>query len=394
MLATATPQGKSLAYLDNAASTQKPRAVLEAIEGLYTGYYSNVGRGSYWPATRASQAFEYARERLAGFIHAASAKEVVFTAGATDGINKVMQSFLRPKLQPGDNVVISEQEHHANLIPWQQACRAVGAELRVVRLLSTGDLDQEHYDSLLDDRTALVALTAVSNTLGVVNPVKEMVTAAHQHGIRVLIDAAQHVGHSPTDVQAWDADFVVFSGHKMYGPTGIGVLYGKAELLRETPPMAFGGGAIRDVGFQETLFADIPHKHEPGTPNLEGAVGLAAAIEYLQGLGMRQIHEHTEHLTQYAVMRIEGQEGASILGNPKLRAPVVSFTVEGAHPHDIAGFLAEEGIAIRAGHHCTQPLMDQLGVPGTARVSFGMYNVKEEIDLLMDVLKEVHAFFA
>ncbi|MEL6534369.1 MAG: SufS family cysteine desulfurase [Bacteroidota bacterium] len=394
ILNTSNPRGKPLVYLDNAASTQKPRMVLEAIEELYFGYYSNVGRGSYWPATKASQAYESAREKVAGFIGAGSPEEIVFTAGATDGINKVMQAFLKPKLKRGDNVVISEQEHHANLIPWQQACVALEAELRVVRLLDTGDLDLDHFATLVDDRTTLVALTAVSNTLGVVNPIAQCVALAHERGARVLVDAAQHVGHSPTDVQAWGADFVVFSGHKMYGPTGIGVLYGMADILRDMVPMAFGGGAIRDVGWLHTSFAEIPHRHEPGTPNLEGAVGLAAAIDYLEEIGMDSIHDQTEALTLYATNRLEGQEGVRVLGKPQHRAPVISFTMEVAHPHDIAGFLAEAGVAIRAGHHCTQPLMEQLGVPGTARVSFGLYNTTGEVDLMVDVLQEVYDFFA
>jgi len=387
------PDGKPLVYLDNAASTQKPRMVLEAMDEFYTGYYSNIGRGIYWPASASTQAFEQSRKEVSEFINSSDPNNIVFTAGSTDSINKVANSYLKPILKPGDEVIISEMEHHSNLIPWQQVCFDTEAKLIVIPLKESGDLDYQTFENMLSTNTRFVAVTAVSNTLGVINDLELIINGAHQFNIPVLVDAAQSIAHRQTNVTSLDCDFLVFSGHKIYGPTGIGVLYGKKDLLEEMRPAQFGGGTVEEVYFEETKFREAPHKHEAGTPNIAGAIGLAAALKFVNEVGMEQIKEHTKGLLSYALDKLTEIEGLKILGDPENRGPLFSFVLDDIHPHDISAYLAEEGIAIRAGHHCTQPLIDFLGLPGTSRISFALYNTEEEVDYLSETLVKAKQFF-
>lgn len=389
-----TPLGEQLIYLDNAATTQKPQGVIDAISGYYAGYASNVGRGTYWPATKATQLFNQSREKVKQFINAASSKEVIFTSGTTDAINKLAQKWLLPDLKPGDAVLCSEMEHHGNFVPWQQACLQAGAELRVIPIHDEGDLDMEAFKRLLDEDVKLVAVTAVSNALGTRNDLEGIIAAVHKVGARVLIDAAQMVTHETIDVQALDCDFLCFSAHKLFGPTGLGVLYGKQALLEAIPPMAYGGGMVKDVSIDRTIFADLPARHEGGTSHIAGVIGLGAAIDFVNEVGVANIKAHTGELTDYTIAVLNQVEGIQIIGNPDQRASVISLAVGHVHPHDVSSFLAERGIAIRAGHHCTHPLMKRLGLTGTCRVSFGVYNTKEEVDQLVAALIEVRDFFA
>lgn len=390
----ANAAGKELIYLDNAATTQKPKVVIDAITEYYSGYNANVGRGSYWPATAATTAFKKARESVQAFINARSQKECIFTSGTTDAINKVARNYLIPRLKRTDTVIVSEMEHHGNFVPWQQACLQTGAGLRVIPLTDDGDLDYEAYEAMLDDSVSLVAVTAISNTLGTKNDLNRIIEAAHSCSAKVLIDAAQLVTHEPIDVQRLDCDFLVFSGHKLFGPTGIGVLYGKQDLLEAMPPLSFGGGMVKEVTIAETTFADLPEKHEGGTSNISGVIGLGAAIQFVNQLAVKAIHAHTKALTDYALSCLSRVEGVTIMGSPGERAAVISLVVGQVHPHDVASFLSERGIAIRAGHHCTHPLMKRLGVTGTCRVSFGIYNRPEDVDQLIEGLIEVRDFFA
>ncbi len=387
-------KGAELVYLDNAATTQKPQVVIDAITNYYSGYNSNVGRGTYWPATQATQAFETTRNKVQHFINAKSRKEIIFTSGTTDAINKVVSAFLIPDLQVGDEVIVTEMEHHGNFIPWQQACLRKGATLKMIPLRESGDLDHDVFEDLLTSKTKLLAITAVSNALGVVNDLHRLTSKAHEVGGKVLIDAAQLVTHEKIDVQAIDCDFLTFSGHKLFGPTGIGVLYGKEELLEAMPPLSFGGGMVKKVTLDETTFADLPNKHEAGTSNISGVIGLGAAIDFVNGLGVENIHAHTRELTEYALERLREMDGVTVFGNPKERASLISLAVRNVHPHDVSSFLGERGIAIRAGHHCTQPLMDFLKVSGTCRISFGIYNTKQDVDRVIEGLVEVRDFFA
>ncbi|GAB5527577.1 MAG: cysteine desulfurase [Roseivirga sp.] len=386
--------GRELIYLDNAATTQKPQVVIDALTEYYSGYNANVGRGSYWPATAATMAFSKARESVQAFINASSQKECIFTSGTTDAINKVARNYLIPQLKSTDTVIVSEMEHHGNFVPWQQACMQTGAELRVIPLTDDGELDYEAYEALLDDSVCFVAITAISNTLGTKNDLTRIIEAASTFNAKVLIDAAQLVTHEPIDVQHLNCDFLVFSGHKLFGPTGIGLLYGKQVLLEVMPPLSFGGGMVKEVTIEETTFADLPEKHEGGTSNIAGVIGLGAAIRFVNQLGVKAIHAHTKALTDYALARLGGLEGIAVLGSPGERASVISLVVGQVHPHDVASFLSERGIAIRAGHHCTHPLMKRLGVTGTCRVSFGIYNRLEDVDQLIEGLIEVRDFFA
>ena len=392
LLAQPTPQGTELAYLDNASTTQKPQRVLDAMTRLYTSRYANVGRGLYWPATEANLAYSHARETVAQFIGAPK-DSVVFTAGTTDSINRVAHGFLLPRLQPDQEVVITILEHHANFIPWQQVCKRAGAKLRVVGLNAEGGIDMDELAAMLSERTALLAFSAVSNVLGTITPVEQVVAMAKKYHIPVLVDAAQQVGHSQMDVSRWDADFVAFSAHKAYGPTGIGVLYGKPEHLQAMEPLHFGGGAIRSVSLTDTLLAEGPQRHEPGTPNLAGAVGIAEALDFLTEVGMNAVHDHLAEVTAYAHEELAKLEGLTIVGPPEPQGPVLSLKVGEVHPHDVASFLASMSIGIRAGHHCAQPLMDHLQLPGTVRASFGIYTTHQEIDRLVAGLKQVLEFF-
>lgn len=387
-----TPQGQKLVYLDNAATCHKPQSVVDAITSFYTEGYSTVGRASYWPASQTTKAFNKVRSKVQRLIGAAHEEEVVFTFGTTDGINKVANSFLRPILKPGDQVIISEMEHHANLLPWQQICQEKGAELKVIPMLDSGELDYEAYDHLLNEKVKLIAVTGISNALGVKNDLKQITTKAKTYNIPVFIDAAQSLAHDAVDVSELDCDFMVFSGHKLYGPTGIGALYGKKHLLETMSPLSLGGGIVQKVSVKESTFQSSPSKHEAGTPNIAGVLGLGAAIDFVNEIGYDQIEAYTHDLTNYALSELVKLDGIRIVGETENRAPVISFVMEGVHPHDLSTFLNEKGICIRAGHHCAQPLMDRLKLTATARVSFAIYNTKADIDALITVLKETQDF--
>ncbi len=388
--------GKPLAYLDSAASSQRPRTVIEAMDEFYRVHYANIHRGVYALSEGATAAYEQARDKVAAFIHAPARRGVIFTRNATEGINLVAYAWGRANVGPGDRVIVTEMEHHSNLVPWQQLAQAVGAELSLVSVTDEGRLDLESLDRLLEGPVKLVAFTHVSNVLGTVNPVREIVARvrARSPGARVLVDSAQGVPHLPVDVEAWDCDFLAFSGHKMCGPTGIGVLYGRPELLEEMPPFLTGGGMINRVGRTEATWADLPDKFEAGTPAIVEAVGLGAAVDYLSQVGMEAIWEHEQELAAYALERLEESPGVRVVGPlAGERCGLVAFTVESVHPHDLAQILDWEGIAIRAGRHCAQPLHERLGLNSTARASFYLYNTREEIDRLVEGIQKAQGLF-
>ncbi|MCB0589020.1 MAG: cysteine desulfurase [Phaeodactylibacter sp.] len=383
-----------LAYLDNAATTQKPKAVIETITNFYEKGNANIHRGVYELAVRATQQYEAVRQKVAGLIGAPKPETIVYTTGTTAGINLVAQSFLEPRLQSGDEVIISYMEHHANLIPWQMACQRQGASLRVIPMNEHGVLDLSAYREMLSSRTRMVALVHVSNTLGTINPVEEMIAMAHEQGVPVLVDGAQSVAHFPIDVQAWDADFFVFSGHKMFGPTGVGILYGKEEHLAAMPPYQFGGDMIRDVAFEETTFAEAPQRFEAGTTPIAGVIGLGAAADFLQGLDKTEIQAHLKQLGHAAREALARIDGLRVIGNAENATAIVSFVMENVHPHDVATFLAEDQVAVRAGHHCTQPIMDFFEIAGTTRASFSIYNEQWEVEQLAESLARIQKFFS
>ncbi|WP_422353918.1 aminotransferase class V-fold PLP-dependent enzyme [Roseivirga pacifica] len=388
-----TPLGQPLIYLDSAASTQKPQVVIDAITDFYTNEYASTGRGSYWPANAASAKYEHVRHQVASFLNAKSDREIVFTSGTTDAINKVARSFVYPRLSPGDRVVITTMEHHSNYLPWQQICREKKCELVVAPLNQNGTLNTSALEAELAKGAKFLSLTAVSNVLGTQNDVTALVSLAHQYDVPVLVDAAQAVAHNTIDVQGWDCDFLVFSGHKCYGPTGVGVLYGKTDYLSEMQPADYGGGMVQKVNATDSSFRPIPHKHEAGTPNVAGVIGLGAALGFLQKQGLENVYEHEQALTVYALNQLAAMDSVTIYGSAEERGPVISFNLDGVHPHDLSTFLNEQGICIRAGHHCAQPLMQWLDVAATARVSFGMYNTKADIDQLVAGLKSAYQFF-
>lgn len=383
-----------LVYLDNAATTQKPDAVIARITEFYEEGNANIHRGVYPLAAQATTDFEASRDKIQAFINAARREEVLFNSGTTTGINLVAQSFALPRLQKGDNIVISAMEHHANLIPWQVICQKAGAELRVIPMNRDGELDRNAYATLLSDKTCLVALVHISNTLGTINPVEEMVATAKEKGIPVLLDVAQSIAHYPIDVRSLDCDFLVFSGHKLFGPTGIGVLYGKAEWLEQMDPYQYGGDMIRDVTFSETTFAGLPSKFEAGTPNIAGAIGLGEAIDFLNSIDRAQVLRNLKELQAYAEASLLAVEGLKLVGRAKDRTAIFSFALADIHPHDIASFLGEEKIATRAGHHCTQPIMDFFGLPATTRASLSLYNTTNDVDRLVQTLGDIKAFFS
>jgi cysteine desulfurase / selenocysteine lyase len=386
--------GKPLVYLDNAATAQKPRQVLEALNRFYVTANSNVHRGVHFLSEQATRAYEDARITVQRFLGARLPREVIFVRGTTEGINLVAQSYGRPHVGPGDEIVVSTMEHHSNIVPWQILCDEKGARLRVIPINDAGEFSVEDYEKLLSDRTRLVALVHVSNALGTVNPVKQVIELAHRRGIPVLLDGAQAVPHLRIDVQDLDCDFFAFSGHKVYGPTGIGVLYGKAELLEKMPPYQGGGDMISSVTFAKTTYNVLPYKFEAGTPDIAGAIGLAAALDYVTGLGLERIAAHEHDLLTYATEALADVPTLRLIGTARDKASVVSFTLEGIHPHDIGTILDQEGIAIRTGHHCCQPVMDRYHVPATARASMGLYNTREEIDALVRGLEQVREVFA
>jgi cysteine desulfurase/selenocysteine lyase len=383
----------SLAYLDNAATTQKPAAVIQAITDFYEKENTNVHRGIYQIAAQTSQKYEAVRQKVATFLHAAKPENIIYTSGTTASINLVAQSFLAPRLQAGDEVVISALEHHANLIPWQQVCKKKGAQLRVIQMEKNGELDFQFFQKKLSQKTKLVAITHISNTLGTINTIADIIDISHKKNIPVLVDGAQSAAHYAMDVQALDVDFFVFSGHKIYGPTGIGILYGKEEHLAAMPPYQFGGDAIRDVRFEETIFAPPPQRFEPGTTNIAGVFGLGAAVDFLEKTDRQAVQSHLRNLTETATEQLKTIDGLHIIGEAKQKSAIVSFSLKNVHPHDVATFLGAENIAVRAGHHCTQPIMDFYGIPGTTRVSFAMYNTEEEVERLVAAVREVAAFF-
>ena len=378
--------GKPLCYLDNAASSQRPRAVIDAISRYYENSHANVHRGVHALSQEATDLFEGAREKVRGFVNAASTREIVFVRGTTEAVNLVAQSWGRPRLQPGDEIVVSHLEHHANIVPWQMLCEQTGARLRVIPMTRSGELDFDAYRALLGPRTRLLALTHVSNALGTVVPVREYIAEARRHGIAVLLDGAQAVPHMPVDVRSLDCDFYCFSAHKMCGPTGIGVLYGRETMLRAMPPWQGGGDMILSVSFEKTTYNDLPWKFEAGTPHIAGAVGLAAAIDYLGAIGLERIAAAEHRLLEYATARLTTVPGLEIVGTAPAKAAVVSFTLGRVHPHDLGTILDMEGVAIRTGHHCAMPVMEFYGIPATARASFAFYNTRAEVDRLVDSL--------
>lgn len=384
---------KPLAYLDNAATTQKPNVVIETIEHYYRQDNANVHRGVYALSERATQAYEASRDKVQGFLHAALREEIVFVRGTTEAINLVAQSFGRPRLTAGDEILISAMEHHSNIVPWQIMCEQTGARLKVIPITDSGEIQLDDYRQLLSNRTKLVAITHMSNALGSIPPVQEIISMAHAQGIPVLLDGAQAAPHLTVDVQALDCDFYAFSGHKVYGPTGIGVLYGKQALLEVMPPYQGGGDMISQVSFDKTLFNVLPYKFEAGTPNIAGAIGLGAALDYVRTIGLDNIARRELRLLDYATQALESVKGLRIVGTAKHKASIISFVLDTAHPHDISSILDREGVAIRAGHHCAMPLMDRFGVPATARASLAFYNNEEDVDRLLLGVNEVHAIF-
>ncbi len=389
-----TVRGKPLVYLDNAATSQKPRAVIARTEQYYSAENANVHRGVYQLSEHATAAYEDAREKARAFLNAASAREIVFVRGTTEAINLVASSFGRRELLAGDEVLITAMEHHSNIVPWQLICAERGAVLRVVPMNKRGELLMDDFARLVGPKTKLVAVAHVSNSLGTINPIAEVVRQAHGRGVPVLVDGAQAAPHQPIDVRALGVDFYTASGHKMFGPTGIGLLYGTAERLEALPPYQGGGDMIKTVSFAKTTYADPPARFEAGTPNIAGAVGLGAAIDYLRALDWEAIQVHEADLLAYASDRLSSVSGVELVGTAAHKASVVSFTVRGVHAHDVGTIVDQEGVAIRTGHHCTQPVMDFFGVPATARASFAFYNTRADVDALVSAVRKVTQVFA
>ena len=385
--------GKPLVYLDNGASAQKPRQVIDAMSEAYETYYSNVHRGVHWTSQHSTEAFEAGRGKIAAFLNAPSVNEIIFTRGATEAINLVTASWGRKNLEAGDEVIISHMEHHSNIVPWQILRQEKGIELKVVPIDDDGNFLMDEYVRLLSPRTKMVAVTHVSNALGTIVPVDDVIRLAHQEGALVLLDGCQAVPHMTVDVQALDVDFYVFSGHKLYGPTGIGVLWGREDLLNAMPPYQSGGDMIASVTFEKTTFKKAPHRFEAGTPAIVEAIGLGAAVDYVGAIGLDNISAHEQGILQYATERLSQVEGLRIIGTAREKASIISFVMEGVHPHDLGTFVDRQGVAVRVGHHCAQPVMERYGVAATARASFGLYNTLEEIDVLIDALNATKEFF-
>ncbi|MAF12026.1 cysteine desulfurase CsdA [Candidatus Poribacteria bacterium] len=382
-------RGKPLVYLDNAATTQKPLAVIDRLTEYYTTINANVHRGVHTLSQKATDAFESAREAVRSYLNAADDREVIFVRGTSEAINLVAHGYGRSRLEPGDEIIISAMEHHSNIVPWQMVCEETGAKLRVIPMTDSGELLLEEYARLLTPRTRLVSVVYVSNSLGTVNPVREITAMAHQAGALVMLDGAQAVQHLPVDVQELGCDFFAFSGHKLYGPTGIGVLWGRQEALEEMAPYQGGGEMIRTVTFEKTTYNDLPHRFEAGTPDIAGVVALEAALEWVSAVGLDRIAAHEADLVEYATTSLSFNRRVQLIGEAKERSSVVSFVMEAAHPHDIGTILDSEGIAVRTGHHCTQPVMDRLGIAATARASFAVYNTRDEVDALVSGVNKV-----
>lgn len=389
-----TVNGKPLVYLDNAASSQVPNLVIERGAKYLAEEHSNIHRGVHYLSQHATTAYEAAREKVKRFINAPSAKECIFVRGCTEGVNLVASSYGRKFIGEGDEIILSQMEHHANIIPWQILAEEKGAIIKVIPMNERGELIIEEYENLLNERTKIVAVSHVSNSLGTVNPIKEMIQTAHKFGVPVFVDGAQAVPHFSVDVQDLDADFYTFSGHKMFAPTGSGVLFGKKEFLDKMPPYQTGGGMIRTVSFEKTTYAPIPEKFEAGTPAIAAGIGLGAAIDYLSSIDFEAAAKYEHSLLEYATEKLSAIEGVKLVGTAKEKASVLSFTIENVHPHDIGTILDQSGIAIRAGHHCAQPVMKFFDVPATARASFAFYNTREEVDKLADAVQKVIEVFA
>lgn len=385
--------GHPLVYLDNAASTQKPLCVIDRISEVYRADYANVHRGVHTLSQRSTDLFEEAREKVRRFINARSAHEVIFVRGTTEAINLVAQSYGRPNLKVGDEILISAMEHHSNIVPWQMLAKETGAILKVAPICREGTLLMEDFEALLTEKTRIVSITQMSNALGTINPIKDIIRLAHERSIPVMVDGAQSAPHLPIDVRDLDCDFFAFSGHKLYGPSGIGVLYGKESLLQAMPPYQGGGDMIRRVTFEETEFNELPYKFEAGTPNIADTIALGTAIDFVEAIGMTLIADYEEQLLAYATSKALEIEGLRIIGSAPQKGAILSFTLDGIHPHDIGTLLDQLGIAIRAGHHCAMPVMDFFGLPATARASFALYNTFDEVDTLMEGIRQVIKLF-
>lgn len=388
-----TVNEKPLIYLDNASTTQKPKSVIKEIQNYYESTNSNIHRGVHHLSQKATEKYENSRRIVQNFIGAKSSKEIIFVRGATEAVNLVANSYVKPLLAEGDNIIISQMEHHANIVPWQIIAKEKKAEIKVIPINEIGELIIEDIDKLIDKNTRFISLNHVSNSLGTVNPVNKLIQKAHKNDIRIMIDGAQAVQHMNVDVEKLDVDFYCFSGHKMYGPTGIGILYGKKEILEKMDPYQGGGDMIKSVTFEKTIYNDLPHIFEAGTPNIVGAIGLAKAIEFIEDVTIEKIEKHEMKLLNYATEKINDIDGVEIVGNAEEKASVISFVMEDIHPHDIGTIMDNLGIAIRAGHHCTQPIMDFYNIPATARASFAIYNTEKDVDKLIQGIQKVKEVF-
>ncbi|OIR22562.1 MAG: cysteine sulfinate desulfinase [Marine Group III euryarchaeote CG-Epi2] len=386
--------GKNLVYLDSAATTQKPKEVINSLNNYYKETNSNIHRGVHTLSQKATEKYEKAREMIANFIDATSSKEIIFVRGATEAVNLVASSYVKPLLMENDEIIISQMEHHANIVPWQMVCEEKKAKLKIIPIDENGELIINKFNELINKKTKFISLNHVSNSLGTINPIKKIIHIAHQKNIKIMIDGAQAVQHLEISMKDIDADFYCFSGHKMYAPTGIGILYGKKELLEQMPPYQGGGDMIKSVTFEKTTYNDIPNRFEAGTPNISGAIALGKAIEYINKIGISNINKHEEDLLNYATSKLKKINKVKIIGEAKEKAAVISFIIEGIHPHDIGTIMDSHGIAIRAGHHCTQPIMDFYNVPATARASFAIYNTKEDVDELVKAIEKCIKVFA
>jgi len=378
--------GEDLIYLDNAASTQKPKSVINAIKNYYENDHSNVHRGVHTLSVRATEAYENARAKVAEFLNSPNNHQIIFTKGTTDSVNLIASSVTN-LIQEDDEILITSMEHHSNIVPWQELCKRTGAVLKIIPINENGELMIDEYKNMVSDKTKLISVVHLSNTLGTINPIEDIIEIAKSYDVITVIDGAQAAGHLPIDVQKLDCDFYLFSGHKIFGPTGIGVLYGKEEILNQIDPYQFGGEMILKVTFEETTYNDLPHKFEAGTPNIAGAVGIGASIDFINGIDRDLAHEHEMSLHDYALEQLEDIEGIRIIGNSKNKSAIISFIVDGIHPHDIGTIINQKGIAVRTGHHCTMPLMDFYGIPGTVRASFSIYNNHSEVEKLIDAIK-------
>ena len=385
--------GKKLIYLDNAATTQKPKIVLEAIDNYYKENNANIHRGVHTLSQNATELYENARKKIAKFINSENEKEIIFVRGATEAINLVSNSYVRPLLNSGDQIIISQMEHHANIVPWQIVCDEKNAELKILPMNQNGELIINELESMINEKTRFLAINHVSNSLGTINPIEEIVNIAHKHKIKILVDGAQAVQHIPINLQTINADFYCFSGHKLYGPTGIGVLYGKKQFLDEMPPYQGGGDMIKSVTFDKTTYNDVPYKFEAGTPNISGVIGLSAAIDYMKEIGIENISKHESELLKYASEELRKINDVDIIGNAEDKASVISFVIKNIHPHDIGTIMDSDGVAIRAGKHCTDPVMDFYCIPATARASFAAYNNKDDVNKLIKSVKRAIEVF-